>query len=196
MSQLFGKAIHAAFIVPDIDKAISRMLASGVGPFFMLRNIRAAARYRGARHDVLETAAFVYSGSMQYEFLEPRDDTPSAFREFLARHPEGGLHHLAYFCEGFDQALKRASALGKEFRIVQEFIMPDGTPYEIYVEPVDSPDPLLVQLMIPGPLESFFAEMEKAAATWDGKDPIRNALDLLPPEMRPPVEATQNTVST
>ena len=100
MSQYFGKAVHAAFVVPDIDKAIHRMLDSGIGPVYGMRRIRVAARFRGIRNDVLITAAFVYSGAMQYECVQQHDATPSAYTEYLERHPEGGFHHLAYFCDG------------------------------------------------------------------------------------------------
>jgi hypothetical protein len=190
MSRYFGKAVHAAFVVPDLQWEMKRMLASGIGPFYVMRNIRVAGRYRGKRHDVLISAAFVYSGSMQYEFIEQHDATPSAYREFLQRHSHGGLHHLAYFCNTFDEALNLAATHGTPFEIVQEFINPDGSPYEMYVQPLNSSDPVLMQLMIPSPLQAMFQEMENAAAGWNGEDPVRNALDLLPPIMRPPVEAT------
>jgi catechol 2,3-dioxygenase-like lactoylglutathione lyase family enzyme len=188
MSRFFGKAVHAAFVVPDIDQAIGRMLASGIGPFYVMRRIRVAARYRGQRHDVLITAAFVYSGNMQYEFVQQHDAAPSAYRDFIVLHPPGGLHHVAYFSDDFGATVKHAKAQGSDYEIVQEFITADGFAYEIYLEPKNSSDPLQIQLMMHGPMDSFFAQMEQAAATWDGKDPIRNALDLLPAEMRPPVE--------
>lgn len=192
MSRFFGKAVHAGFVVPDVDREIQRLVASGVGPIFVMRRIRVPARHRGVRHDVLISAAFVYSGRMQYEFVEQHDDTPSAYREHLARTPAGGLHHLAYFADGsFEGVFERAAAQGVRFTTVQEFITPDGTPYELYAEPEDSAYPLLVQLMIPGPMEPWFAEMEKAAASWDGSDPVRDALAMLPPEMRPPVEPAE-----
>lgn len=188
MSQLFGKAVHTAFVVPDIRKAMERMLASGIGPVYLMSRMRVPARYRGKRHDALISAAFVDTGGTQYEFIEQHDDTPSAYREFNERNPQGGLHHVAYFCKSFDDALAQAANKGKPFDIVQEFITPDGSPYEIYVEPRNTPNPLLAQLMIPSPLGALFEQMQKVAATWDGKDPIRDALAMLPPEMRPPVE--------
>ena len=188
MSQFFGNAVHAAFVVPDINKAMARVLASGIGPFYAMRRVRVAARYKGQRHDVLITAAFVYSGNMQYEFVEQHDATPSAYRDYIAQHPEGGLHHTAYFSDDFAATIRRAKEKGSNFDIVQEFIAPEGFAYEIYLEPKNSTDPLQIQLMMHGPMDPFFAQMEQAAATWDGKDPIRNALDLLPAEMHPPVE--------
>lgn len=193
MSQYFGKAVHTAFVVPDVEQAVNRMLACGIGPAYYMQGIRVPGRYRGERHDVLITAVFFYSGSLQYEFIQQHDNTPSAYKEFLARNREGGLHHVAYFTNTFESAIKNALAAGQSFDIVQEFIGEDGAPYEIYMEPANTDDPVLVQLMLPGPLEACFAEMEKAAAGWQGEKPIRNALDLLPPEMRPPVENVQVT---
>ena len=183
MSRFFGKAVHAAFIVPDIHKEIDRLLASGLGPVFTMDRIRPGARYRGKRSDPHITAAFVYTGSMQYEFVQPHDDTPSAYRDFLQLVPQGGFHHLAYFVDSFDAALAKAAAGGTRFEIVQEFIGPDEKAFEMYVQPVGQPNPLLMQLMIPSPLGAMFDTMEQIASTWDGKDPRRNAFDLLSPEM-------------
>ena len=188
MSQYFGKAVHVAYVVPDINTAMQRMVDSGIGPVYAMRRVRVAARYRGQRSDVLITAAFVYSGAMQFEFVEQHDDAPSAYRDYIAMHPEGGMHHVAYFCDGLDGARKKVA---DRFDLVQEFIGPDEVAYEIYLAPknnADKADPLQVQLMLHGPMDPFFAQMERAAATWDGRDPIRNALDLLPPAMRPPQE--------
>lgn len=188
MSRFFGSAVHAAFVVPDLERQIGRMLASGEGPFYLMSRMRVAARYRGRRHDPLISAGFVYSGGMQYEFVEQHDDTPSAYREFLGRHPAGGLHHIAYFCKTFEDALTQAGKRGGKFDIVQEFISPDESPYEMYIEPADATDPVLTQLMIPSPLVGLFETMERAAATWNGEDPMRDALALLPAVMRPPLE--------
>lgn len=189
MSRFFGKAEHVAFVVPDIDAAIERMMESGIGPVFTMRRIRVAARYRGERHDPLFSAAFAYSGSMQIELLCQHDETPSAYLEYIRRNPGGGLHHSAYFCDGFGAVLAEAKAKGQAFDIVQEFIEPvSGVAYEIYVEPLGASDPLLAQLMVKGPMEPFFAEMERIAANWDGSEPERNALALIPAEMVPPQE--------
>lgn len=189
MSRFFGKAEHSAYVVPDFDAAVQRLLDVGIGPVFVMERIRVAARFRGVRHDPLFSAAFCYSGGIQLEFLAQHDETPSAYKEYIERNPAGGLHHTAYFSpQGFDAALADAKASGTEFEIVQEFIGPDDVAYEVYVEPKGKPDPLLAQLMIAGPMEPFFAEMERIAANWDGSDPIRDALKMIPPEMVPPQE--------
>lgn len=188
VSQVFGNAVHAAFVVPDLDYEIERVLATGIGPIFLMKEIRPLARYRGERNDLFMSAAFVFSGNMVFEYVQQHDNTPSAYKEFLDRHPEGGLHHYAYFCDTFQDARDTARKLGKEFTVVQEYIWPSGEPYEIYMEPEGHPDPLLVQLMIHSPLEQMFEEMERISQDWDGSKPIRNAFELLPESMRAEVE--------
>ena len=189
MSRFFGNPVHAAFVVPDLDSTINRMLASGIGPAFHLRRLQLPGRYRGLRHDAVFAASFITSGSMQYEIIQQHDNTPSAYLEFLERNPQGGLHHLAYYSDNFDADIQRARAAGIEFRIVQEFLTQDGPPFEIYMEPVNSPDPLLVQFMYRGPTETVFTEMGKITAAWDGRDAVRNLFDLMPLELRLPVAA-------
>ena len=94
MSRLFGDVAHQAYVVPDFDAALEKLNAAGIGPAFVLRRIRGAGRYRGDRHDSLISAAFAYSGDTCLEILTPHDDVPSAYREYLERRPEGGLHAL------------------------------------------------------------------------------------------------------
>jgi hypothetical protein len=185
MSQYFGKAVQTAYVVPDIDAAIERWLDVGVGPFFVMREILIPSRYQGQRNDVVLTAAFGYSGSMMYELVHQHNDVPSSYRDFLAHRPEGGFHHLGYFCDSFDTVLGRAKARGREFRIVQEFITPDEHPFEIYVQSTNCNSPIVVQLMINGAYGNAFEQMEAAAANWDGSAPIRSALELFPPQIRP-----------
>ena len=189
MSRFFGRAEHVAFVAPDFDVAVQRLLESGVGPVFTMRGIRPAARYRGVRHDPLISAAFAYTGGLQIEVVCQHDETPSAYLEYIRRNPAGGFHHTAYFCDTFHGALATAQAKGQAFDVVQEFIEPiSGEAYEVYVEPKGGVNSLLAQLMIHGPMEPFFAEMERIASSWDGEEPERSALALIPPEMVPPQE--------
>ena len=37
MSQYFGKAVHVAYVVPDINTAMQRMVDSGIGPEYANR---------------------------------------------------------------------------------------------------------------------------------------------------------------
>lgn len=183
MSSLFGKSAHTAFVVPDLTSTVDRMLSSGLGPAFMLRRLITTGQYRAQSNTMIKNVAFVTAGNMQYEILEQLDDTPSIYREFLDQHPSGGLHHVAFYSENFEADRECARNAGLELNIVQEFLTPDGTTFEIYMEPANTTDPLLVQFMYPGATEAIFAELEKISADWDGSEPIRNMFDLIPPEI-------------
>ena len=185
MSRYFQNALHTAFVVPEIEKEIDRLLAIGIGPVFVMSRIRVAARYRGVRHDPLMTAAFAYSGDTLLEFLLPLDSTPSGMSEFLEKNPAGGLHHFAYFSDDFAKTLEDLRQQGADFEVVQEYIDQNDIPYEIYIQATGDPSGLLVQLVNRGPLEQFYNSMREIAADWDGSDPIRPAAELLPLEMRP-----------
>jgi catechol 2,3-dioxygenase-like lactoylglutathione lyase family enzyme len=182
MSRYFGKAAHVGYVVPHLDQAVDRMVASGIGPFYFLPSVQLSSRYRGERRDVRISVAFGYSGSSLFELLAQDCDTPSTYKEFLARHPQGGMQHVAYYCDDFGTALQGASKAGAEFDVVQEFLTPTGDPFEIYLEPKGVPDALLIQLMLPTEWKDAFARMEKAAAAWDGSTPRRSGLDMLSPE--------------
>ncbi|MEJ7926734.1 VOC family protein [Sphingobium sp. AN641] len=187
MSRYFGSAMQTAFVVRNIDDHIRRCVEVGIGPFFVSRNMILNMRCRGERRQVPITIALAYSGSMMYEYLEPHDDTPSPYSAFLAKNPEGGLHHLAYFCDDYDDALARAKSRGGTFDIVMELYTQDGSLIEIYVEPEGQPDGLLSQLIVESMFGSFFKQAEAAALEWDGTSPVRPLADLLPPVMQPPV---------
>jgi len=183
MSRLFGPAVHAAYVVPDIQVAMQEFIDHGFGPIWLMDHITPDARHRGARNNPCISAAFFNSGDMQMELLQPHDDTPSAYREYLERNPKGGLHHIAYWADTLEGAMQDAAAQGFDFNIVQEFIYPDGTAYEIYVERAGNPDALLVQLMIDSPVRAFFKGVYDSAQNWNGDEPIRDALKLLGSEM-------------
>lgn len=189
MSRYFGKAEHIAFVVPDFDAAIGQLIDAGIGPVFTMRRIRAPARYRGQRHDPLISAGIAYTGSLQIEVICQHDATPSVYADYIARNPAGGLHHTAHYCESFEAALAGAGAKGQAFDIVEEFIEAEGeTAFEIYVEPAGRPAPLQAQLMLRGPMDELYAFIEQTAANWDGSDPERDILAMIPPEMAPAQE--------
>lgn len=82
---MIGRLNHVAIVVPDLAAAMALYrdtLGATVLPPHTL-----------PEHGV--TAAFVELGNTRIELLEPLGDN-SPVRGFLARHPEGGMHHLCY----------------------------------------------------------------------------------------------------
>jgi hypothetical protein len=117
--------VQLAFIVPDLDEAMTRVTAlGGYGPWFVLRRIHVpAVRYRGRPATFTHSAAPTQAGAVQVELIEQHDAGASAYREFV---PEGdtGFHHTAIFVPSFHDAVASYAAAG--FELVQEYDLPDG----------------------------------------------------------------------
>jgi hypothetical protein len=187
MNRFLGdaKLFHVGHVVQNVDEAVDRMLVSGIGPFYFARGLKLNSRYRGQRHDLEISAAFGCAGSSMIELVTQHNDVSSALKEFLARCPSGGLHHVAYYCndQSFDAVLKGAASRGAEFEVVQEFLGPDDNPVEMYVEPKGVKSATMLQFVLPGPFDAYFDRIEAIAAQWDGSNPKRKLADLFPPEV-------------
>src|SRR5271163_867934 len=82
---MIGRLNHVAIVVPDLAAATARYrdtLGAAVLPPHAL-----------PEHGV--TAAFVELGNTRIELLEPLG-ADSPVRGFLARHADGGMHHVCY----------------------------------------------------------------------------------------------------
>jgi len=82
---MIGRLNHVAIVVPDLAVATARyrdMLGATV-----------LSPHALPEHGV--TAAFVELGNTRIELLEPLGEN-SPVRGFLARHPDGGMHHVCF----------------------------------------------------------------------------------------------------
>lgn len=183
MQNLFGKSVHTAFVVPDLDAAVTRMLESGFGPAFLLNRLLLPGRFRGVRHAMEMNVAFFSVGEVFFEFIQQTDGSRSAYSEFLDRNPGGGMHHIAYYSSNFADDLDRARGAGLSLDVIQELLAPDGSIFEVYVEPAGTSGAVLTQLMFPGHNETVFARMEDIARNWDGAEPLRDLYQLMPAEI-------------
>ena len=182
MSRIFGRPIQLGNVVPDVEAAMQGCVELGIGPFFIQERLEQPARYRGERHDLVFTCAFAQAGELQVEFISQDNDAPSAFRDFLERRPEGGLHHLAYYCDAVRDKVAEVNADGERFEVVQEFIFPDGVAHEVYLDPVRPvAGQLSVQLVEPSDDGKAFFDLVRAAADeWDGSRPLRPMAEVVP----------------
>ena len=185
MSYLLGKPAHQCYVYPDFDKAMAKFAAAGIGPFFVLDEVGGLGDYRGEKHPFSAKVAFFYTGDSCIELISAKPGGISAYNEFLDRNPHGGLHHIAYYSDDFAADLAKMEAAGKPLRIVVDMRDP-ATDFqiEIYCEPVGVEDPIFYQLMRRGLFDGWFDAMHKAAAEWDGTDPIRDARPLMMESIR------------
>ena len=170
MSNVFGAVLQQGYVVPDIDAAMKHWIARGIGPFYM-EHLKEGPGEVGGKPVKLELkAGFAYSGDQQIEVIEPIGPVASIYSEYLKDHPEGGLQHLAVFCDGtIQEKLDELKAKGMKFEVRQTY----GDQHA-YIDSVDQPG-VMMQLMFRGEMiEKMFAIIKEGADTWDGKtDPVR-----------------------
>ncbi len=169
MSALFGPFIQQGWVVPDLDAALERWVALGVGPFFVEAHIRPPGELDGRPIQADLSAAFAYSGDQQIELIEQHDETPTIYREYLETHPDGGLQHVAAWVDDIPAKLEEIAETAPDFAVRQRY----GDAH-VYLQRGDGAGPM-VQLMARIPLmTSLFDDIARAAAAWDGRtDPIR-----------------------
>jgi catechol 2,3-dioxygenase-like lactoylglutathione lyase family enzyme len=169
MSKIFGPVVQQGYVVPDAQEGIQHWLARGIGPFFVEQLDDFDAVVDGKSVKLNLTAAFAYSGDQQIEVIEPRGNSSSIYDDYLKRHPDGGLQHLAVWVDDIDSKLAELEAAGNRYEVKQRY--GDG---HAYIESVDRPG-IMIQLMAHNEaIDELFGIIKQAADSWDGEtDPIR-----------------------
>lgn len=164
-----GSVRQNGYVVADIDRAIAEWLRAGVGPWFTLYDTEQSAMYfHGERSDPVLSIAWSNSGDMQLELIQPRDDRPSVYREFLdAGHV--GLHHVAFWADDFDGVVAQAADAG--WQVVQSG---DGGGVARFVYLDLGVGGTIVEVMeLTVATNAMNERIRDAAARWDGHDPVR-----------------------
>ncbi|HXQ60569.1 MAG TPA: VOC family protein [Acidimicrobiales bacterium] len=171
MEQWLGPIDQLGYVVDDIEGSMAHWTRQlGVGPFYFLPSPpMQELTYRGRPTPARIAVALSFSGLLQVELIQPLDDEPTPYRDFMAAHGTG-LHHVARFVDDYDEAVARYAARGMEAYFggrglteKQRFCYFDtefhgGTASEL-IETVE--------------FGGFFEAIRAAAADWDGSDPVR-----------------------
>ncbi len=172
MSRFFGEIRQVAYIVPDIEAAMahwSRVM--GVGPWFY--NPRVPIRnyhFRGQSYEPHNSVALANAGALQIELLQPRNEVPSMYRDFLqAGHR--GVQHVAYWTEHFDADLARAQAAG--FKVCMGGEVGDNGRFVYFDDASGLPGTTIELSEVAGPKGRMFSLIREAANGWMGDNPVR-----------------------
>ena len=98
---MIGKLNHVAIVVPD--------LAAATALYRDTLGAKVVPPHALPEHGV--TVVFVELGNTRVELLEPLG-AESPVRNFLARNPDGGMHHVCYEVANIRQARDRLRASG------------------------------------------------------------------------------------
>lgn len=172
MSRIFGEIRQNGYVVRDIESALrhwTRVL--GVGPFFYFERVPMTDfRYRGAPAAIEVSIALANSGPLQIELIQPRNEAPSLWSDFLRAGHEG-LQHVAYWTDRFDDDTKRLAAAGYEAGQSGCVGGPDGR--FVYYDTEAHPGTVVELSEISGAKGAFFRHIAETARTWDGSEPVR-----------------------
>jgi hypothetical protein len=165
--------MQAAFMVEDLEAAaLNWVKTTGIGPFLMVPHIQLAEfDYRGQKSAGLDfSVAIAQSGGIQIELVQQHCDSPSAYRDTIAKGQQG-LHHFCIYCEDYDSTYQSY--------ITQGFVSAvDGMFGDMRFSYIDTSAAIgcMIELVEESELQSeFFARVAAAADGWDGvTDPLRS----------------------
>ncbi|MER6081324.1 VOC family protein [Streptomyces sp. NPDC001833] len=167
---MFGEIRQLGYMVRDIEKAMDHWVnVMGVGPFFHIpRLVPDNFTHRGVSHQAPFAAAVANSGPLQIELVQPLDDTPSMWNEFLEDQGEG-LQHVAYWTDDYDTVL--AQALDSGLQVGHQGSLGGGR--FVYFDTPSHAGTVIELSEYTGEKLALFSAVREAAAHWDGSDPIR-----------------------
>lgn len=172
MSRIFGAIRQNGYVVRDLRAAMDHWInVMGVGPWFYVERVKTDYfRHRGKDSAVEMSIALANSGDLQIELIQQRNDAPSMYKEFLDAGHEG-LQHVAFWSTEYQALYDRALAQG--YKVGHEGQIGGEKGRFCYFDGHGHPDTLIEVSDISGNKGRFFDHIRKAAATWDGTDPIR-----------------------
>jgi hypothetical protein len=172
MSTLFGKVCQNGYVVRDIDAAMRFWIEKlRVGPFFYVPSVKIDwFRYRGMDSPLEMSVALANSGDLQIELIQQRNNAPSMYLDFLARHGEG-LQHMSYWSMDYQALYDRAVAAGCLVGHEGQIGGPKGR--FAYFDTSGHAGTVIEISDISGSKGRFFERVKVAALDWDGSDPVR-----------------------
>jgi hypothetical protein len=171
MTSLFGPFFQVSYVAPDMDAALAHWTKTlGVGPFFVFPKIsfgELTVRGKPSKSEI--QLAMAFSGDMHIELVRPLNDEPSIFHEFLKAGGKGA-HHVAAMTPDFTGAMQKAQAAGH--KVAQGGRLGD-TQFAYFDTEGAFPGTIVELLEASTSMTKLFAKLKKAAAEWDGSEPVR-----------------------
>src|SRR5262249_12812148 len=110
----YAEMLHVGVVVKDLEQAVARWKAMGFTDIRVSPPSKGVDRiYHGKSIDVALKQAFVHGTRPMIELMEPSDDGPSPWGDFLKEHGEG-LHHIAFRIPDTVPELAKYRRLGLE----------------------------------------------------------------------------------
>lgn len=172
MSHIFGAIAQNGYVVRDIQAAMEHWAQKlGIGPWFFVERVQVDHfRYRGEDSPLEMSVAMANSGDLQIELIQPTNDAPSMYRDFLASGREG-LQHVAYWTTEYQALYDKALSLGYTVGHEGQIGGPKGR--FAYFDTETHPGTVIEISDISGPKKAIFDYIKKTSIGWNGANPIR-----------------------
>ena len=166
-----GQVVQMAYVVEDMGRSIAWWTDHlSVGPWFLLDSFLGDDHlYRGSPSTADVSIAMAFSGNMNIELIQPKDDNPSVYREIVQRRGFG-FHHIGIAVTDVDAEIPSYRDKG------HDVVFRAGVPSGGSVAYLDDGrnEPGLVELIPATPgMDDMFTRYWRASLDWDGKDPVR-----------------------
>lgn len=173
MSIAFGPVRQIGYVVKDVEQAMQRWAALGVGPWFYKEAVESTEyRYYGKASPLPKLSiALANSGDLQLELIQQRDDAPTLYLDSLAQQGEGAQHVAYWTMDRFDEWCARMLELGHVEGHAGRMGANRGR-YAYFLRP-DFPSAMIEISEGTGGKAEYFAQIREAARDWDGLKPIR-----------------------
>ena len=174
MSRRFGPIRQNGYVVPDIEAAMQHWSEElGIAPWYRL-GIMAFEdlAYRGQPTAARVEIALANSGDLQIELIQPLDDEPTPYRDFLAETGgRGGLQHVSSWPDGadYDHILAAFTGAGGEVLFQGRL----GRTRFVYVDTAQDFGTIFEMADLSPGSRKLFAAIRQAAIDWDGSAPVR-----------------------
>jgi hypothetical protein len=162
--------IQMAYVVEDIQKAMREWAEDlKIGPWFLLPGFRGVeATYRGQPSEMEADLAMSFSGHMNIELIQQRNDAPSVYGDTLGKGY--GFHHWGVATSHFDRDVEKYQKKGYELAFSAK--VPSGGRIGYFDTKGRLPG-MIELLELGADFESTFNRFYRASIGWDGNDPVR-----------------------
>lgn len=168
-NRIFGPVTVLKYAVNDLERWMEELASLGIGPWWVSRD-QAPDQFifRGRQSDTRFVWGLTWSGDVMHEIIQPLDDLPSPYREFLDDGREG-LHHGAFYPHDYDAAVLYLRNLGKSPILHGH----SGDARFVYFEGIGSPAQPIELQYLPSDVRAKHEVLKRASSDWDGSDPFR-----------------------
>ena len=166
--------VQVAWVVRDLQQAMSQWLKIGVGPFFTLNADDVPVSYRGEASSLSMVVGLAQAGPVQIELIQQTSDKPSAYTEWEPLKA-AGFHHICRAHGGYDEGVAKLQEEG--LVLVTEGNW-GGTRF-CYLDARDTLGCFIEFVDDSAVGQKMSKIVREAAVGWDGSEPIRSLEPLL-----------------